>query len=322
MNYKEQIEKRAGMYSQNGELFLDGDDYDDFGLDINPNLRKEDHQKTWKKVINDSHSFINNHPKKQDYFKEEEYNSAREKIKHPHSSMVRKAGAIVGGALPLTVGAISGGLKAKPGKLSKTLGAVSGGTKQLPMAALGAMGGGLAGVMRGEYMDERYRDKHHGKWKYDVEPQIIDDLYAHMKGKHYGYDKTASDIVNEAFEKVANEKDIQKTIVFDFDGVIHSYKSGWKGTTNIPDEPVEGIREAIEELRKYYKIVIVSTRCFQKGGIDAIKKWLKEHDIQVDDVLKEKPPAIMYVDDNAICFNGNPKNLIKQIKNFKNWMDK
>lgn len=34
------------------------------------------------------------------------------------------------------------------------------------------------------------------------------------------------------------------TVVFDFDGVIHSYTSGWKGATEIPDPPVPGVREA------------------------------------------------------------------------------
>jgi len=120
-------------------------------------------------------------------------------------------------------------------------------------------------------------------------------------------------------EKIASAK---KTIVFDFDGVIHSYISGWKGTTNIPDKPVEGIKEAIDKLRQDYKIVVVSTRCFQKGGIDAIKKWLEKYDIKVDGVAKEKPPAIMYVDDNAVCFDGNPKHLIEQIGKFNNWMNK
>ncbi len=30
---------------------------------------------------------------------------------------------------------------------------------------------------------------------------------------------------------------MKQTVVFDFDGVIHSYTSGWKGATVIPDPP-------------------------------------------------------------------------------------
>ena len=40
---------------------------------------------------------------------------------------------------------------------------------------------------------------------------------------------------------------VKKTVVFDFDGVIHSYTSGWKGETNIPDPPVDGIQEALKK---------------------------------------------------------------------------
>ena len=55
------------------------------------------------------------------------------------------------------------------------------------------------------------------------------------------------------------ESSFKPTVVFDFDGVIHSYTSGWKGTTEIPDPPVPGIREAIEHIRLAgYRVVVVS----------------------------------------------------------------
>ena len=38
------------------------------------------------------------------------------------------------------------------------------------------------------------------------------------------------------------------TVSFDFDGVIHSYRSGWKGAAVIPDPPVERIKEVIDQL--------------------------------------------------------------------------
>lgn len=77
------------------------------------------------------------------------------------------------------------------------------------------------------------------------------------------------------------------TVVFDFDGVIHSYTSGWKGKTVIPDPPVQGIREAINDIRKLYRVVVVSTRCDTPDGIMAVKEYLAKHDIVVDDVMKE-----------------------------------
>ena len=114
----------------------------------------------------------------------------------------------------------------------------------------------------------------------------------------------------------------RKTIVFDFDGVISSYKSGWKGATIIPDPPVTGIREVIADLRKDCKVVVVSTRCFQEGGIDAIKKYLDKYNIVVDDVLGEKPPAYVYVDDRGLTFDGNTVGLADKIRSFESWTKK
>ena len=75
----------------------------------------------------------------------------------------------------------------------------------------------------------------------------------------------------------------KQTVVFDFDGVIHSYKSGWQGITNIPDEPVEGIKEAIDQIRDNgYEIVIVSTRCSIVEGMGAVRQWLEKHNIYYD----------------------------------------
>ena len=35
-------------------------------------------------------------------------------------------------------------------------------------------------------------------------------------------------------------------LCMDFDGVIHSYESGWRGATIIPDVPVEGALEFLK----------------------------------------------------------------------------
>ncbi len=111
-----------------------------------------------------------------------------------------------------------------------------------------------------------------------------------------------------------------KTVIFDFDGVIHSYESGWQGVTNIPDPPVKGIDKAIQDIREAgYEVVVVSTRCYQDGGIEAIKKYLNKHSIRVDRVTYEKPPAIVSIDDRAICFDGRPGELLEKIERFTPW---
>lgn len=113
---------------------------------------------------------------------------------------------------------------------------------------------------------------------------------------------------------------MKQTVVFDFDGVIHSYKSGWQGPTIIPDEPVEGIKEAIAEIRAAgYEVVVVSTRCESLEGQNAISEYLKKHGIEVDRIMKEKPPAIVYIDDRAICFDGKADSLLEKIQRFQPW---
>lgn len=117
-------------------------------------------------------------------------------------------------------------------------------------------------------------------------------------------------------------KDYKPTVVFDFDGVIHSYRSGWKGPGITPDPVVPGIAEAIEELRAGgYRVIVVSTRCADPEGKAAVESYLTANGILVDGVMAEKPPAMCYVDDRAICFNGNAQTLAGKVRGFKTWLE-
>ena len=118
---------------------------------------------------------------------------------------------------------------------------------------------------------------------------------------------------------------MKKTVVFDFDGVIHSYTSGWQGAITIPAPPVKGIKNALKEIHDAgYEIVIVSARCAHFGGITAIENWLDTYGLTpyIDRVCEEKPPAIVYIDDRAICFDGKPEGLLTQIESFIPWYEK
>lgn len=106
---------------------------------------------------------------------------------------------------------------------------------------------------------------------------------------------------------------MKQTVVVDFDGVIHSYTSGWKGADVIPDPPTPGTREAIAKLRESYTVVVVSSRCHQEGGIEAIKTWLAMNGIEVDLITNDKPPHIVVIDDRAIRFNGEWDSVIESI---------
>jgi hypothetical protein len=109
----------------------------------------------------------------------------------------------------------------------------------------------------------------------------------------------------------------RRTVCLDFDGVIHSYRSGWCGSDVIPDPPIHGTREAVARLRKTYRVVIHSSRCHTPEGRDAIAHWLAKHGIEVDDVCEHKPPALMYVDDRAIPFRGDWDQALGDIHQFR-----
>lgn len=96
----------------------------------------------------------------------------------------------------------------------------------------------------------------------------------------------------------------------DFDGVLHSYTSGWKGASVIPDPPVPGAIAFLREAVKYFRVMIFSTRSQQDGGIIAMREWLGQHVPAEEDWLvaiewpTEKPPALVTLDDRAITFTG------------------
>lgn len=39
----------------------------------------------------------------------------------------------------------------------------------------------------------------------------------------------------------------------------------------------------------------------------------------VDGIVEHKPPAVVYIDDRAICFDGDSKSLLSKIEKFKPW---
>ena len=116
-------------------------------------------------------------------------------------------------------------------------------------------------------------------------------------------------------------------LCLDFDGVIHSYTSGWKGADVIPDPPVPGAIEFIREALKHFDVQIYSSRSVQPGGIGAMQVWLVDYsrDIaMVEDAIgwpKEKPAAFITIDDRALTFDGTwPE--IETLKAFKPWNKK
>jgi len=112
-----------------------------------------------------------------------------------------------------------------------------------------------------------------------------------------------------------NNKKSKPILCLDFDGVIHSYSSGWQGADVIPDPPVMGAMEFIANAVNHFSVCIFSSRSSQEGGKEAMQKWLKRvlvADFQGDgfDIFdeiqwpSEKPPAHISIDDRALTFCG------------------
>lgn len=151
-----------------------------------------------------------------------------------------------------------------------------------------------------------------------------------------------------------------KTIAIDFDGVIHKYSKGWQDGT-IYDEPVDNVFETIQDLMgKGYSVFIFSTRspkqikdwlmprCYEsdyvvngygndpfewvskKFGFDVevipwwktvFKKsffWNKKN---VLGITNHKLPAMCYIDDRALRFNGDWLQTTQEVDSFKTYQE-
>lgn len=107
-------------------------------------------------------------------------------------------------------------------------------------------------------------------------------------------------------------------LCIDFDGVIHSYTSWRKGADVVSDPPTAGAMRFIWDAAAHFAISILSSRSGQPGGKRAMRKWLTQNFREywavdrttADDILAEidwpdqKPPAMVTIDDRAICFDG------------------
>lgn len=120
-------------------------------------------------------------------------------------------------------------------------------------------------------------------------------------------------------------------LCLDFDGVIHSYTSGWKGADRIPDTPVSGAMAFIYTALGYFRVAIYSSRSNQPGGLKAMQQWIMEHAKRDKDAHlwpsawwhdiewpTEKPPAFVTLDDRALTFTGEWPTF-DELRAFKPW---
>lgn len=127
---------------------------------------------------------------------------------------------------------------------------------------------------------------------------------------------------------------MSRILCLDFDGVVHSYTSGWKGARNIPDEPVEGAFMFIAlALVNDWDVVIHSSRARYWGGISAMRAWLKNHSgnmwwdspagsgLERVRFVRWKPSALITIDDRALTFTGKWPTF-NELSAFKPWNKK
>lgn len=120
----------------------------------------------------------------------------------------------------------------------------------------------------------------------------------------------------------------KKTIVVDFDGVLHWYRKGWQDGA-IYDEPVPGsfdwLRMLLGPGAEEFEVCIYSSRSKDGAGVHAMGEWFIRHGLSVDELnqLKfptQKPAAWITIDDRAFHFRGEFPTA-EYMADFKAWTD-
>lgn len=132
-------------------------------------------------------------------------------------------------------------------------------------------------------------------------------------------------------------------LVLDFDGVLHSYASGWQGSTIISDPPTPGMVPFLRKAVDVFDVQILSSRTRYPGGIEAMQNWLEKEVLEYYDcryhmgsprdsdnaqaIISQikfplhKPAAFLTIDDRAIAFTGKWPD-IETLKGFQPWNKK
>lgn len=111
-------------------------------------------------------------------------------------------------------------------------------------------------------------------------------------------------------------------LCLDFDGVVHSYTSGWQGIDVIPDPIVPGAHNFLCKALEVFDVHIYSSRSSSESGIQAMKDYMRYNFLsEISQAVKfpsTKPPAFITIDDRAITFKGEWPN-VEELLRFKPW---
>ena len=113
----------------------------------------------------------------------------------------------------------------------------------------------------------------------------------------------------EDWKNARNRLPAMKTITVDFDGVLHDLRCEWVSATAIDGAPLLGAFEWLARCVRVFHVAIWSSRSMQEGGPEAMLQWFVRHGLPEDVLLaltfpSVKPPALLHVDDRAVCFSG------------------
>jgi hypothetical protein len=114
------------------------------------------------------------------------------------------------------------------------------------------------------------------------------------------------------------------SLACDFDGVINSYESGWTDDS-LPDPPVPGAIEWLEEITKGCKVTIHTARLrdYQPNQLELMKEWLLKHGLSEEALAKltfeSKITATIYLDDRAVRFTGKNFPSIEELRSHTTW---
>ena len=107
--------------------------------------------------------------------------------------------------------------------------------------------------------------------------------------------------------------DERPIVCVDLNGVLDRY-TGWQGPAHW-DEPRPGAADFLRSLSESgYRVVVFTTRY-----ADDARRWLGEHglDAWVSDVTDRKPAAHVFVDDRAVCFEGDFDDTLARVRAFR-----
>lgn len=108
-------------------------------------------------------------------------------------------------------------------------------------------------------------------------------------------------------------------LCIDFDGVINPYSRGWQDGSIYDEDVVLGFFEWAYVAQDHFRLVIYSSRSKTAAGRRAMSSWLHERhgkwlttsgkdklgQVLHYELVSEKPPAFLTIDDRALTFNGD-----------------